>query len=84
MRASRLVELLVRLQLRGGASATELARALEVSARTVYRDVEDGTARHLLRLGADVEVLDPPRLRERMTNAAAGLAALYGEGAATG
>lgn len=40
MRASRLVELLVRLQLRGGASATELAAALEVSVRTVYRDVE--------------------------------------------
>ncbi|MEV0947297.1 WYL domain-containing protein [Rhodococcus sp. NPDC049939] len=40
MRASRLVELLVRLQLRGGASATELAAALEVSVRTVYRDVD--------------------------------------------
>ena len=40
MRASRLVELLIRLQLRGGASATELAAALEVSVRTVYRDVE--------------------------------------------
>lgn len=40
MRASRLVELLARLQLRGGASATELAAALEVSVRTVYRDVE--------------------------------------------
>ncbi|WP_425310504.1 HTH domain-containing protein [Ammonicoccus fulvus] len=40
MRASRLVELLVRLQLHGGASATELAEALEVSVRTIYRDVE--------------------------------------------
>jgi predicted DNA-binding transcriptional regulator YafY len=40
VRASRLVELLVRLQLRGGASATELAAALGVSVRTVYRDVE--------------------------------------------
>lgn len=40
MRASRLVELLVLLQLRGGASATELAEALEVSVRTIYRDVE--------------------------------------------
>jgi predicted DNA-binding transcriptional regulator YafY len=37
----------------------------------------DRAARHLLRLGADVEVLDPPELRERMTDTAAGLAALY-------
>ncbi|MEM9134921.1 MAG: WYL domain-containing protein [Actinomycetota bacterium] len=40
MRASRLVELLLRLQLQGGASAPELAAAFEVSVRTIYRDVE--------------------------------------------
>ncbi|MDJ0769494.1 MAG: WYL domain-containing protein [Ilumatobacter sp.] len=40
MRASRLVELLLRLQLQGGAPASELAAAFEVSVRTVYRDVE--------------------------------------------
>ncbi len=40
MRASRLIELLVLLQLRGGASATELAAEFEVSVRTIYRDVE--------------------------------------------
>jgi predicted DNA-binding transcriptional regulator YafY len=40
MRASRLVELLLHLQIHGGASATELARRFEVSVRTVYRDVE--------------------------------------------
>jgi predicted DNA-binding transcriptional regulator YafY len=40
VRASRLVELLVWLQLRGGAPASEIAHALEVSVRTVYRDVE--------------------------------------------
>jgi predicted DNA-binding transcriptional regulator YafY len=40
VRAIRLVELLVRLQLGGGAPATELAAALEVSVRTIYRDVE--------------------------------------------
>lgn len=40
MRVSRLVQLLVRLQLRGGASASELAADLEVSVRTIYRDVE--------------------------------------------
>lgn len=40
MRASRLLALLLRLQRRGGASAPVLARELEVSVRTVYRDVE--------------------------------------------
>lgn len=40
VRASRLVELLLRLQLQGGATAAELATAFEVSVRTVYRDVE--------------------------------------------
>ncbi|MFJ2839350.1 helix-turn-helix transcriptional regulator [Nocardia sp. NPDC087230] len=40
MRASRLVQLLLLLQAKGGATATELARELEVSVRTVYRDVE--------------------------------------------
>ena len=40
MRAGRLVELLLLLQLRGRASAPELAAALEVSVRTVYRDIE--------------------------------------------
>ncbi|MEU4711352.1 YafY family protein [Nocardia salmonicida] len=40
MRASRLVQLLLLLQAGGGATASELARQLEVSVRTVYRDVE--------------------------------------------
>ncbi len=40
MRASRLVNLLLLLQTRGQLSAPELARELEVSTRTVYRDVE--------------------------------------------
>ncbi|HET7027087.1 MAG TPA: YafY family protein [Candidatus Limnocylindrales bacterium] len=40
MRASRLVNLLLILQTRGGLTAAELARQLEVSVRTVYRDVE--------------------------------------------
>ncbi len=40
MRASRLLELLLRLQLQGGASATELAADFEVSVRTIYRDVD--------------------------------------------
>jgi predicted DNA-binding transcriptional regulator YafY len=40
MRASRLVSLLLLLQARGGATAAELAAELEVSVRTVHRDVE--------------------------------------------
>jgi predicted DNA-binding transcriptional regulator YafY len=40
VRASRLLELLLHLQNRGGLTAAELARELEVSVRTVHRDVE--------------------------------------------
>jgi predicted DNA-binding transcriptional regulator YafY len=40
MRASRLVNLLLLLQNRGQLTAAELARELEVSERTVYRDVD--------------------------------------------
>lgn len=40
MRASRLVQLVLLLQTRGRTTAEELAGALEVSVRTVYRDVE--------------------------------------------
>ena len=40
MRASRLVALLLLLQTRGQLTAAELARELEVSERTIHRDVE--------------------------------------------
>jgi predicted DNA-binding transcriptional regulator YafY len=40
MRASRLVSLLLLLQARGGQTAAELARELEVSVRTIHRDVD--------------------------------------------
>ena len=40
MRASRLVSLLLLLQTRGHLTAAELARELEVSERTIHRDVE--------------------------------------------
>lgn len=40
MRASRLVSLLLLLQSRGSQTAAELARELEVSVRTIHRDVE--------------------------------------------
>lgn len=39
MRASRLLALLLHVQRHGGATAPELASALEVSVRTIYRDV---------------------------------------------
>lgn len=40
MRSSRLLGILLTLQLRGRVSATVLARAYEVSTRTIYRDVD--------------------------------------------
>ncbi|MEQ1894319.1 MAG: HTH domain-containing protein, partial [Planctomycetota bacterium] len=40
MQSSRLLAILLRLQAEGQVSALELARAFEVSVRTIYRDVD--------------------------------------------
>ena len=40
MRASRLLSILILLQLRGRVSAEELSREFEVSVRTIYRDID--------------------------------------------
>ncbi|MEQ1929432.1 MAG: YafY family protein [Parvularculaceae bacterium] len=44
MRASRLLSILLLLQLRGRISAEELSREFEVSVRTIYRDVDQLSA----------------------------------------
>jgi predicted DNA-binding transcriptional regulator YafY len=55
MRATRLVSLLLLLQTRGQLTATELAERLEVSVRTVHRDMESLTA-----AGVPVEAVRGP------------------------
>lgn len=44
MRAGRLISLMIRLQARGRLTAAEMARELEVSVRTIYRDIDQLSA----------------------------------------
>eukprot|EP01036_Dinobryon_divergens_P052631 gene52631-70362_t len=44
MRASRLLSILILLQMRGRLDATQLAREFEVSVRTIYRDMDQLSA----------------------------------------
>ena len=47
MRASRLLSLLLHLQARGRVTASEMAAALEVSVRTIYRDIDQLSAANI-------------------------------------
>ena len=44
MHASRLLSILLRLQASGQVTASEMAEALEVSVRTIYRDIDQLSA----------------------------------------
>ena len=44
MHASRLLSILLRLQARGPLTASEMAEALEVSVRTIHRDIDQLSA----------------------------------------
>src|SRR5256885_11777454 len=55
MRATRLVSLLLLLQMRGQLTAQELAHHFEVSVRTIHRDVES-----LIAAGVPVEAMRGP------------------------
>jgi predicted DNA-binding transcriptional regulator YafY len=44
MRAGRLISLMIRLQARGRLTAADMARELEVSVRTIYRDIDQLSA----------------------------------------
>jgi predicted DNA-binding transcriptional regulator YafY len=44
MRAGRLMSLIIRMQARGRLTATEMAQELEVSVRTIYRDIDQLSA----------------------------------------
>src|SRR4029078_5652343 len=64
MRATRLVSLLLLLQTRGQLTAAEVAGTLDVSVRTVHRDVES-----LVAAGVPVEAVRGPAGRYRLSAA---------------
>lgn len=74
MRADRLVSLALLLQTRGRMSARALAAELEVSVRTVYRDMAALSAAGVpvvaTGFGGQLEVLSPATVRARLTGIA--------------
>jgi predicted DNA-binding transcriptional regulator YafY len=72
MRASRLLSLLLLLQTRGSMTAQQLADEVEVPVESVRHGHTE-----FLRLGADIEVLEPAELREMIETTVRAFAALY-------
>jgi predicted DNA-binding transcriptional regulator YafY len=81
MHADRLISILLLLQTQRRTTVRELASRLEVSERTVQRDVvfeaEEQARAFALGFDGQMEVLAPPELREKVIQLARATVAMY-------